>query len=128
MDELKILIDLVRELPALALWVLVGFYAYKVVVIGSIYGVIRFSIEKLHDWKTRPPAPQIVQFRIGGAVISEDVAAGLQAQLARLASRSGYFHAEGIAKLRKAIDVIEAEDRAEEAAREARLAAMKGAS
>ena len=44
MDELKILIGMVADLPQLAIWVLVAFYAYKVVVIGSVYGLLRFVI------------------------------------------------------------------------------------
>ncbi len=53
-DELKELIQLVNGLPHLALWVAAGFWAYKVIVIGSIYGLIRFFIEKAHDWLTAP--------------------------------------------------------------------------
>jgi len=49
MDELKLLIDMVANLPTLAVWVLVGYLAYKVVVVGSIYGVIRLLIIKGHD-------------------------------------------------------------------------------
>ena len=54
MDELKLLIEMVANLPQMAIWVLVAFWAYKVVVIGSIYGVIRLAIVKLHDWLTTP--------------------------------------------------------------------------
>jgi hypothetical protein len=51
MEELEQLILLIGKLPTLAIWVLVGFFAYKTIVIGSIYGVIKLAIVKLHDWK-----------------------------------------------------------------------------
>lgn len=50
MDELKILVDMVAHLPQMVLWVLCGFLAYKLAVIGSIYGLIRFCIGKLYEW------------------------------------------------------------------------------
>ena len=49
MEELKLLISMVNDLPALATWVLVGYLIYKITVIGSIYGVIRLLIVKMHD-------------------------------------------------------------------------------
>jgi hypothetical protein len=50
MEELKLLIGMVADLPTLAVWVLAGYLLYKVAIIGSIYGVIRLAIAKLHDW------------------------------------------------------------------------------
>lgn len=47
MEVLKLLIEMVKDLPQMALWAIVIFFLYKVVVIGSIYGVIRFSITKI---------------------------------------------------------------------------------
>lgn len=35
MDELKLLIEMVSNLPSLAVWVLVGYLAYKVAVVGG---------------------------------------------------------------------------------------------
>ena len=54
MDELKLLIEMVADLPQMALWVLIGFFIYKCVVIGSIYGVLRLLINRLHSWLTTP--------------------------------------------------------------------------
>ena len=56
LEEFKELVQLLNNLPHLALWVAAGFWAYKVIVIGSIYGLIRFAIDKLHDWLTKPKA------------------------------------------------------------------------
>jgi len=49
MEELKLLVDLIKDLPAMAIYVLVGFFVYKTIVVGSIYGVVRLGITKLHD-------------------------------------------------------------------------------
>lgn len=50
MDELKLLVELVADLPQMALWVLAGFFVYKITVVGSIYGVARLLITKIHCW------------------------------------------------------------------------------
>lgn len=105
MDELKLLIDLVSNLPAMAVWVLVGFYAYKVIVIGSIYGLIRFTILKTHDWLV---TPKQVDFKMNGLPISEAVSLSLAAQISRIAT-GGYIHASDVAKLARAIDLMKAE-------------------
>lgn len=107
MEELKLLIEMVASLPAMATWVLVGFFAYKVVVIGSIYGVIRLLIVKLHDWLV---APKTTAYKLDGLVINEAVALSLAAQLNRL-SDSAYIHSNDVAKLAAAIDHIEAQKR-----------------
>jgi len=52
MEELKELIDLISKLPELAIWVLVAFWCYKIIVIGSIFGIIKLFIVKLHSWLT----------------------------------------------------------------------------
>lgn len=54
MEEIKILVDMVANLPQLALWVLVAFFCYKVICIGTIYGVIRLAIMKTHNWLVTP--------------------------------------------------------------------------
>lgn len=54
MEELKLLIGMVADLPEMALWVLAAFFIYKVVIIGSIFGVVRLAITKWHDWAVTP--------------------------------------------------------------------------
>lgn len=54
MDELKLLVEMISNLPQMTVWVLVGYLIYKVVVVGSIYGVIRLAIGKLYDWAVKP--------------------------------------------------------------------------
>lgn len=107
MDELKLLVDMVSKLPTLAVWVIVAFYAYKVMIIGSIYGVIRFGIAKVHDMyvaaKT-PHKPWPVEMKLFDKCISEATAAGLREQIARVMSTTGYIHDSNVSALREAID------------------------
>lgn len=49
MEELKELLHVVSGLPTLALWALAAFFAYKVSILISLYGVIRFIAIKVHD-------------------------------------------------------------------------------
>jgi len=58
-EELKQLVQLVNSLPQLALWVAIGFWAYKVIIVGSIYGVIRFVVYKAYDAYMRPGRQEI---------------------------------------------------------------------
>ena len=100
MEELKLLIEMVANLPTLAVWVLVGYMAYKVVVVGSIYGVARLMIIKFHDWLTKP---KVVKFNLGAKALDEDTAVALTAQIARL-SDGIYLHMGDVKKLREALD------------------------
>ena len=95
---------MVASLPQMALWVLIGFWAYKVVVVGSIYGLIRFCVAKLHNYMT---SEKIVKFKVAGCnPINEEIAVGLNNQIARLCGNYTYIHADGVEKLRKAIDIV----------------------
>lgn len=99
MDELKLLIEMVAHLPSLMVWVLVGYLVYKVAVIGSIYGVIRLLICKVHDWKTQPRP-----MKIGAKVIDEATADALQVQLLRLNRIGNYIHMSDVLALSQALD------------------------
>ena len=103
MEELKILVEMVASLPQMAIWVLVAFWFYKVVVIGSIFGVIRLAIIKIHDWLTRP---KVVNHKLGERLaIDEETLLALHAQISRIAS-TNYIHMGDVNKLREAIDLI----------------------
>lgn len=112
MDELKLLIDMVAHLPAMALWVLVGFFAYKVVIVGSIYGVIRFVAGRLFDWLQQKKAREVEYKEMRPMIDGMCVAAQtdrLIAQLHRVRGKgigiqSDYIHAASVDWLRDAID------------------------
>lgn len=117
MNELKLLIDMVKDLPAMALWVLVGFWAYKVIFIGSCYGVIKLAISKVHDVLiTRKVEFKEIRPLLDGICIRGETNA-LIAQLHRIRSKGthltsgeGYIHSISIAWLREAIDEKEAKE------------------
>jgi hypothetical protein len=101
MNELKLLIDMVSQLPTLAVWVLVGFIAYKIVVVGSIYGLFRLMILKTHDYLTKPK-----EFKLEDKTIDGKTARLLSGQLRRISSTI-YIHPEDVERLKKAIDDME---------------------
>src|SRR5690606_22018047 len=119
MDELKMLIELVRDLPALAIWLLVAFYGYKVIIVGFIYGVIRFTVDRLHSWLTTPKE-RLERVDIQGVINGMTITSGnchseLVAQLNRVRGKnlgieSDYIHSQSVQWLRDAIDAKEAAD------------------
>lgn len=107
MEELKILVDMVAHLPQMALWVLVGFLIYKLAIVGSIYGTIRFAVEQFVKWRTFTPPLRQGEFRIGNIAINEDVERVLIAQIARLSEPGfGYIHMTDTVKLKQALDNV----------------------
>lgn len=120
MEELRLLIEMVSHLPAMAMWVLVGFFAYKVAIVGSIYGVIRFVAGKLFDWlraeKTKVEYREIRPVLDGMCVKAATEL--LIGQLHRLRGKglsipSEYIHEKSVDWLRDAIDDKIAKDDAE---------------
>lgn len=119
MEELKLLVDMVGNLPSMALWVIAAFWGYKVIVIGSLYGLIRFAIDKLHSWLTLRKTQTVdvdVRMLLDGQTITGTKEA-LIAQLQRAKRASGiYLHASDVQWLSDAItDRIE-KDEAKKAA------------
>lgn len=117
MEELKILVDMVAHLPQMALWVLLGFLVYKLAVVGSIYGTIRFAVDKLHDYlvKRKVEYKEIRPMLDGMCIKSETER--LIAQIHRVRGRgvnikSEYIHEQSVDWLREAIDDKIAKDAA----------------
>lgn len=126
MEELKMLVEMVAKLPQMALWVAIGFWAYKVVVVGSVYGVIRFVAFKAHDYlvqrKVIPPEVKRIEVRamLDGLCIGSEVEP-LMAQLRRIVGKNvgidtQYIHRGSVAWLREAIDDKITKDQANEKA------------
>lgn len=132
MEELKLLIEMVANLPTLAVWVLAAYLFYKLAVVGSVYGVIRFGIAKLHDYlitrataKERQAKEVDITATINGMCITRGGAHNaLIAQLERVRNKGtsldkdpfsrGYIHDVSVLWLREAIDAKEKEDRENE--------------
>jgi len=111
MEELKLLIEMVSNLPTMAIWVLAGFFAYKTIIIGSVYGVIRLAITKAHDvLVSRKVDYREIRPMLDGICIHGEVS-GIMAQLNRIKSKgthlpdgTGYIHADSTQWLKEAID------------------------
>jgi len=102
MNELKELVGLINSLPQIALWVMVGFWAYKVIVVGSVYGVIRLCITKGYEAYTKP---RVVQFDIQGMCISQGVASDIKNEISRALNYGhAYCMTSDAVWLRQAID------------------------
>lgn len=120
MDELQILVNMVAKLPNMALWVLVGFLVYKLALVGSVYGTIKFAIDKWHSYATNPDRKtQVVQVRpiLDGITIRTELDY-LVSQIHRIRGKgltvdSEYIHQASVDWLRKAIDAQELADRTE---------------
>jgi hypothetical protein len=116
MEELKLLIGMVTDLPQMALWVLMGYLIYKLAIIGSIYGTIRFVAEKAHDYaikrKELPPVSQEISFTdmlYGITISSDETTKKLMHQIKRVAGKgmrhkSDYIHGCSVDWLREAIN------------------------
>lgn len=119
MEELKMLVEMVADLPNAALWVIAALFAYKVCIVGSIYGVIRLAIVKAHDYLTTPKhelrkVTVEMEGTLRGLAITADADA-LLSQITRLRGKrvqggSAYIHGCSVEWLRQAIDEKEAQD------------------
>jgi hypothetical protein len=108
MEELKLLVDMVANLPQMALWVIAAFFAYKVIVIGSVYGVIRLGIDRLHSWLITPKHElQEIRASVDGVAIGGALEP-LMVQIRRIVGRGSrvgvYAHIDDVQWLREAID------------------------
>ena len=106
MEELKILVEMVAELPDMALWVIGFFFAYKLFILGSMYGVARLAIVKLHDWLTRE---RVVKTRIalGRHLISSVSVERVDAIIESIKISTGtYIHNSDLDRLEKAIAIM----------------------
>ena len=111
MDELKLLIELVGQLPTMTLWVLAGFWAYKVIVVGSIYGLIKFCVEKAYSYAIKPKTDFVqIEYKFRNAVMaSPAVLDGFILEIVGLVNHSA-LDQEHVLWLRDAIAVKKAKE------------------
>jgi len=73
MEELKLLIEMVRDLPSMAIWVLIGYLIFQLAKIGSVYALIRIFLVKGHDYlKTKKGSVQYKEV-IKDRVVNRDL-------------------------------------------------------
>lgn len=109
MDELRQLIEMVAGLPNVVLWVLIGYLVYKLVVVGSIYGVIRLAIMQFvsaYNANRNKTVTHIWQF--GEYKILESAKPILETILQNSMRASGnYLHKSDVEQIKKAIEFYE---------------------
>lgn len=108
MEELKQLIELVLKLPNTALWILAGYLVYKLAVVGSIYGTIKFTVDKIHSWATKPKIA-VYTWKEGIEPINQETKDSIIASLLRLKSspkvfNSRYVHSDFAELLEKLVN------------------------
>lgn len=123
-EELKIIVDMIAHLPTLAVWVLAGFLLYKLAIVGSIYGFLRFAIDKAYmAYQVKINKPIVrkeqevdITAVLNGMVITHNgTHRKLLAQLERIKGKdtgivTDYIHGCSVDWLRRAIDEAEARD------------------
>lgn len=107
MEELKQLVEIVSHLPEYVMWVLFGFLFYKLFVIGSIYSLIRFVVDKLFTFLSRP---KTAEFRINGYVLTNAEATRLTYILRRAGATSGTISPYTISRLEAALSLLEKQE------------------
>lgn len=114
MDLLIEILKIIQELSGPALWVggitITLLFAYKVIIVGSVYGVIKFTVQKLHDVLVKPTHEKKVidiEGEIQGIAITNCVPA-LLTQIKRVRGKgtsinSDYIHLPDVNWLADAI-------------------------
>ena len=98
MESLKGIIEILGLAGTTAIWALVIIYLYKVIIIGSIYGTVRFVVTKIHDIVVAPK-----KLKLGTIAIDESTAMSLAVQIARLGDK-GCIQMNDVQQLREALD------------------------
>jgi hypothetical protein len=103
-DVVDSVMKLVVDSPSVAIWVLAIIYGFKVVVVGSIYGTIRFVVAKIHDaWVA--PKNQTVTYKFPNRtnLINEEAKQHMDDLISMLSTEGRYIHA---CDLRKALAML----------------------
>jgi hypothetical protein len=123
-EELKQLLDVMKELPELAIWSVLGFGIYKLVVYlsttGSIVFILKLAIEKLHDMKTRDPKPVTHVYSLKSITFMGEAEEALTESLIKAINRVSnketksylrtYIHTSDIEPILKALNSITREE------------------
>ena len=114
MEELKLLVESIAGLPDLAIWVVAMYFFFKLAIVGSIFGVARLFINKVHNiyfTKHNKPEPPIIEktdIHFGQYVISnyhKNIKEEIERLLKLMICKDyTYIHKDDISDLRKFID------------------------
>ena len=114
MEELKLLVESIAGLPDLAIWVVAMYFFFKLAIVGSIFGVARLFINKVHNIystkynKPEPPVIEKTDIHFGQYVISKyykDISVEIERLLKLMVKKdASYIHNDDIGDLRRFID------------------------
>jgi len=112
-EALKDMVEIVKHLPEYTIWVLIGLLAYKLFVVGSIYGCIRLAINRLSEYLMRERV-EVVKFDLEGHFLSKADKHALLALLEALkygygGSSTNYISSAAMNDLREAVEKIKIE-------------------
>lgn len=119
MEELQQLVNIIKDLPTLGMVMLGGYMAYKLAVLGSIYGIIRLFINKLHSWLTTPKVKTVAIHGELDGVTMTDALPQLLTQITRImdvasdsSQKHTYIYSSDVRWLQAAIDAKVEDDKA----------------
>lgn len=99
-DELKLLLDQMKNVPDVALWILGGFLLYKLVTYLSMTGAVVYIVRLLcGTFLGHANKPK--NLSLHSLVINEDVEIEIRDLLREIRS-TGYVHSSDVKELRKA--------------------------
>lgn len=116
METLQLLADMIKDLPDLAIWVILAFFGYKLFMVGSTYFLVRLLITKAHSYLSMKKGIGEIQYvskpvdnnPIRDLCMSNGVYLSLQSSLLRLRKldnrHARYLHSSDIDKLDRWID------------------------
>lgn len=101
-DALKEIVVLVEKLPNIAIWILAGLLFYKVVVIGSWFGIAKLLIERSYSYlKLKAEEPRAISLKHLLCQVSET---RLTDVLKKARRHSEYLHGSDLNWLEDLID------------------------
>jgi hypothetical protein len=110
MELISELMDIVKDAPDLAIWVIAIIFAYKTFIVGSIYATIRYVMDKIHKVLIAKKT-EVVEVDVRGKLDGFTITScldGLIVQIKRIAGiasiDSHYIHQRDIEWLKAAID------------------------
>lgn len=105
---------ILKDLPELAIWILLGILVYKIFIVGGVIGLIKFAIGKMHSYLTlrnnnaNKPKEIVTKYDIGARFIKNDGTLGVFNQLldevhTGVGINSDYIHKQDVQFLLDAV-------------------------
>jgi hypothetical protein len=104
-ELLTMIIELVKAVPEMAIWVLVIIYGYKIAIAGTVYGCIKFAIKTICKCVTERGETEDITYLIDNITCYSKRSLMIQLQrLADMRSSTGCIHDTDVDWLRHAIN------------------------